>query len=512
MAVEYFNELIKSEPNNLNFLMDRGSIFIKLEKFDDALKDFAQAVEKDHKNTKALSLFGAALIRCGRINEACEILEFALELAPENYEALINICTVYQSIGKSEEFLQVALKAVSLRPGDSIAYNNLGSALADINLIDDALEAYKTANVLSPEYAPTIINLAQLEIKKGNNKQGLSLYEKALMLENISPGEAELIKYYTSYSFLYEGQIDKGWSRYGYGFGALLPFGAKRSLRKFLKPKWRGEKGSNNTLLIWREQGLGDELEFSTCLLDIHNEYSFANVIVECDKRLINIFKRIFPKFIFREELIDSDGFSTKNDFDLHCAVGSLPEIFRNKIEEFSKYEMKFIVLPELKNKFQIRLNPYKNKTLVGICWRSGLLSIGRNSNYTVLDDWSTILTRSDLQFVNLQYGDCEIELQAIEYKLGIQVLRWTDVDLKDDLESVIAICEQLDFVASVGTAVVPLAGYSGVKTFLLAHKSWIMLGEEEKLPWCKNVQIILADNSESVSTCIQKLENLLIK
>ena len=101
---------------------------------------------------------------------------------------------------------------------------------------------------------------------------------------------------------------------------------------------------------------------------------------------------------------------------------------------------MKFTTLPELKNIFQTRLNPYKNKTLVGLCWRSGLLSIGRNSNYTVLDDWTKLLTRNDLQFVNLQYGDCEKELQVIEGQLGIQVLRWADVDLKDDLESVIAI------------------------------------------------------------------------
>jgi len=291
----------------------------------------------------------------------------------------------------------------------------------------------------------------------------------------------------------------------------LLPLGALRSLRKFHQQKWNGENIQDRTLLVWREQGLGDEIEFSSCLLDIHNASHVGRVIVECDKRLINIFSRIFPNFVFRSESFDSEGYSRQNDFDFHCPVGTLPKIFRKTIQEFLPYQMQFEVLPSLKEKFKSRLAPYKDKKLIGICWRSGLLKIERNSNYTVIDDWDTLLIQEDLQFVNLQYGECELELQSVEERLGIKILRWNDVDLKNDLESVIALSSELDSVVTVGTAVVALAGYSGVKTYMLSHKSWIMLGEEKNLPWCKNVELIIADGNKPVADAIVKVKELLV-
>jgi len=159
--------------------MHRGSAYMHLENFELALADYAKVVQANNSHVGALSNFGVALIRCNKIHEASEILEYALELDPNNFDVLINIGTVYQAMGKPEMALKVAFKAIELRPNAYIAYNNLGSALGDLTLNSEALEAYKTANILNPTYIPTIINLAQLEIKNGNNGEGLRLYEEA---------------------------------------------------------------------------------------------------------------------------------------------------------------------------------------------------------------------------------------------------------------------------------------------------------------------------------------------
>ena len=125
----------------------------------------------------------------------------------------------------------------------------------------------------------------------------------------------------------------------------------------------------------------------------------------------------------------------------------------------------------------------------MGICWRSGFLDITRNEGYSVLTDWQDLLTQPNMVFVNLQYGDCEAELLEAEQKFGIKILRWNDTDLKNDLERVIALMNNLDAVVSVNSAPFALGGASGVNTFMLtAEGLWTMFGQKEKFPWYKSV------------------------
>jgi len=512
IALNYLNELLQEFPEDLTYLTRRGECHLRLENYTSGLQDFAKLVQIDNKNLIALGNFGVALIRTGKINEAKDILEYALDIDPNRYDTYINLGTVYQALEKPEKAVQVALKAVEINFKGFLAYNNLGSALSDLGLIKEAREAFITATTLNPNYVTTLINLAQLEVKSGNNIKGIDLYENALQLDNVTPNESDLIKYYLSYSYLYEGNLSKGWDYYDYGFSLLLPPGAKRSNRKFIQPYWQGEDIRDKTLLIWREQGLGDEIEFSSCFQDVIADPNVGQVVVECDSRLISMFKRTYPTIDFRPEGIYLDGNAQSQDFHVHCAVGSLAKIYRRNISSFNDKKSDFVISPDYQSEFNNRLLPYRHKKLVGICWRSGKLQLNRNSNYTVLDDWKNLLSQENLQFVNLQYGECEEELTQIENELGVKILRWSDIDLKNNLDAVVALCSVLDYVITVGTAVTALAGYSGVNTFLMAHKSWIMLGEKDLLPWCQNVKLVIADDGMPVAVCLAEVEQNILQ
>jgi hypothetical protein len=178
-----------------------------------------------------------------------------------------------------------------------------------------------------------------------------------------------------------------------------------------------------------------------------------------------------------------------------------LPKFFRRNIEDFLNKPVLFSPLYELKQKFVDRLSTYRHKKCVGISWRSGKLSIARNEHYTALSDWLELLKQPDLQFVNLQYGEPENELLEMETALGIQILRWPDVDLKNDLESVLALCSCLDCVVSVGTAVSSLAPAVGTTTFLLTKQSWIQLGQKNNYPWHKYLFPIVASRDEHIAS-----------
>ena len=507
-AIEHLGELLNRSPNELRYLMMRGEAYLRIENHEAGLVDYAKVVEAEPQNITALVNFAAALIRCNKQSDAKDILEYVLELDSNSFDAHINLCNIYQTLGNSEASLKLALKAIQIRPGSYIAYNNLGTALSDLNMIDEAREAYITANLIEPNYVATIINLAQIEIKSSNHLRGIELYENALQLNNITSNEAELVKYYLGYAYLFIGEIGKGWDYYENGFGSLLPAAARRSNRRFLERQWNGEPLGDKVLLIWREQGLGDEIEFATCLHDVAQ--SGVQVILECEPRLVNIFKRTFPAFKVRRESIGPDLLPSLKDFDVQCAVGSLPRIYRRTIECFAKDITPLVLLESSVENFKKRLSGYHGKKLIGICWRSGLFSILRNLNYTALLDWKELLLQQDFQFVNLQYGDCESELIQIEAALGIRILRWSDLDLKNDLENVLGLIKNLDAVVTVGTAVSSLAASCDVPTYLLTHQSWLMLGQTVHYPWYKSVVPLIAAKNEHLAEKIKLIPDLI--
>jgi ADP-heptose:LPS heptosyltransferase len=194
-------------------------------------------------------------------------------------------------------------------------------------------------------------------------------------------------------------------------------------------------------------------------------------------------------------------------DFDVHIPVGSLLGLYRNNIEDLQKFKPYLHVDPDLVSDFSERLSPFKGKKLIGLCWRSGMLSANRNTHYLAIDELTPLLGQEDCIFVNLQYGDCEEELRRVELQLGINIVRWDDVDLKNDQESVAAIISCLDAVVSAGTAVAQMAIAVGQKTILFGIKDWVYLGQTN-YPWSNDVRSFPPDFGKPLTTIVGKIVN----
>jgi tetratricopeptide (TPR) repeat protein len=494
-CISTVDKVIALDPINIQALLIRSEAFLRLEEYQKALPDLAKVIEIDNKNLKALNNFAVALLKEKKYHESKDIFEYLLELDPKNLNAKINLCNIFQALNEPENALRTAFSAIEIDLTSAPAFNNLGTALGELSMSKEAREAYLTAVQLDPNYLPAIINLAEVEAKFENFNKSIELYEKILSNDDISKNERDLINYYVSYSYLAVGNLVEGWRRYEFGLNPYLLKGAQRSTRKFHQKRWDESLSELGTLLIWTEQGIGDEVLFSTCLNDLYD--SELKVIVECDHRMVAIYQRTYPRFQFRPQLVGLDGYPILNDFDFHCPIGSLPKVFRQSFNDFNRVKRKFVIDIEKDNLTLDLLSKYKNKKLVGISWRSGVLNLMRNESYSSLLDWKDLLLLEDCQFVNLQYGDCEQEITLVEEKLGIKILRWKDIDLKNDLEMVFALINKLDFVVSVDTAASVFSGILNVKTFLLMRKTWVLLGQTFTYPWfeCVKPYIVEKDN-----------------
>jgi tetratricopeptide (TPR) repeat protein len=488
-ALEVYEAYLKEQPDDYQALLDQGSVLMSLERFADAAQVYSKMVQIKPNET-VLSNLGAALIRLGRANEAKVVLDYALEINPKNINARINLGGVLQALGMPKESLQNALEAVSIDPTQPLAFNNLGSALFDLAKFPEAKHAFETAILLDSKNLDAQINIANIESKLGSPQASIEAYKKALsLLPTEAKQRAEAIRFYMSFEYLKQGILPEGWDCYEGGFSNLVPVaGARHPRRNFSVPRWNGEALNGKTLLVWREQGLGDELLFATCLHEL--EALGGKIVVECDRRLVETFTRSFPHYTVRAEafLPEQAMQSPYKDFDLHVPLGSLMKYFRRDIKDFERSGAYIKTDPAKVAKFAERLAPYKEDyRLVGICWRSGKLDPVRNLGYTTLDEWGEVLQTPGFKFVNLQCGECEEELKEAEQKYGVEILRWPDLNLKDDLDDVFALMHCLDAVSSVQTAVLVMGGGVGVPTVGVKAGGWTTLGQQIQ-PWFSKV------------------------
>ena len=473
-----------------------GSIAMQLEDFEAAAKIFAKLVLADTENPSHLANLGGALVRLNRIQDAKAMLLRAIEIDPKHFSARVNLGAVYQTLGMRQENLNNALEAVAIHPSNSLAFNNLGSAFSDLAMFQEAKHAFETAHLLDPKAIDPLVNLAAAEARLNNPQSAIDAYERVL---DILPPEAaqrrEAVRFFLAFEYLKLGRIAEGWDCYEGGFSPLVPnAGARAPNRQFDVPRWQGGPLNGRRLLVWREQGIGDELRFGTCLESLVG--LDGQVIVECDVRLVEPLQRAFPTFLVRGQAFDL-GHSKRahfQDFDLQIPIGSLMQLTRRDLAAFAHSGGHIPPQPDLRAKWEARLAPYRGKKLVGVCWRSSKLDPIRNLKYANIQGWSALLSRPDVQVVNLQYGDCESEIRQVEAQYGIEVLRWPDLDMRDDLDDLFALISCLDLVVCTYTAVLHLAGSVGAPTVAMtnenAPENWVMLGTDH-YPWYQSVHCV---------------------
>jgi hypothetical protein len=347
---------------------------------------------------------------------------------------------------------------------------------------NEALISFETARTLAPKSIDAMSNIATALSMLGRYNEAIQAYEACLDLCGSNQELVSSIRYRMSFDLFRTGQIKRGWDMYEHGF-VPLDSRSRHPKRKFATPRWEGQSLDSETLLIWREQGLGDELVFLGALHEVCERVK--NIIVECDGRLIRPLSRSFPEVIFREpaycpfpsmEAIHSD-------FDYQLPMGSMMQLLRPDLESFSATRPLVKPDPLRTEDFKQRLEALPEKINIGLCWRSGVLNPERNFFYTSVSDWEPLLRLKGINIINLQYGNCSEELKNVEEHLGVTIHHWPDLDLRDDLDGVFSLLSTLDYMVTVDTSVSAMAPAVGTATSVLcADNNWMMFGGDEYL------------------------------
>lgn len=496
IAIDRYSKVLEIEPFNYYALNNLSVIYInqsKLQLAENILLTLLSNTEGDAASYNHLSI---VYMRTFRLPQALKLLQHALSLDPfkiETYQNLTNVCA---QLKDTESALHYALEAIKIDPTSSPAFNNLGSVFNSMAKFEESKLAFETAYELDPKNIEALINLGTAHVVLEQIEDAIATYEKGLKkLPKQAATQSDVIKFLLSFEYLKTGRLKEGWEYYDSGFHPNIPSGNARSQpRTFKRPRWKGQPIPGKTLLVWREQGLGDEMMFSSLMPDLIKRCK--NIILEVDKRLVETFQRSFPEILVRHQRYGQPPYfeAIDHDYDFHVPMASLMRYLRPTIESFQGSGPYVIVDPQKKAKFAERLEPYKDKLLIGICWRSGSIDALRALTYVGIMKWGELFSMQNIAWVNLQYGECEQECLEAENEFGIKIIRWPDLNLKDDLDDVFALMSELDYVVTVATAVHHMAAATGCETLLITPKgAWNRFNLDYD-PWFPNLHPFVVD------------------
>lgn len=378
-----------------------------------------------------LNILGVVSVNLGMLENARFFFQRAIVVEPNFVEAYTNIGNLLGDLGEYSTSIRYLRKAVSLDRTNSESHYNLGIALMQSGLLPDAFDAFAKAISLKPDYAEAHINLGKIHMLQLNFKRSFELMEWR-------------------------------WAVKERFIGHKL---------ESIHPAWNGEEGTE--VFVWKEQGVGDEIMFSSMLLEINQKSK--NLIVECDKRLLPIYERSFPndiKFIAnRNQLSDSD-------FNKQIAIGSLPKYFRNELGDFAKASPGWLRAdPHRTAALREMLRDSHSDKIIGISWFTnspGTLAQKRNIPLEILAEF---LKRAPAKYVSLQYGDKAEEILKVRNQNNFYISMVDEIDLYNDLDGLAALISACDTVISIDNLTAHLAGALGIDTRVLlpevAEERW---------------------------------------
>ena len=95
-------------------------------------------------------------------------------------QALYNIIFFLLILRKIDQAIQMYRRAIELQPNFPDAYCNLANALKEKGHVDQAEECYNQALTLQPNHSDSLNNLANIKREQGQTNDAVALYMNAL--------------------------------------------------------------------------------------------------------------------------------------------------------------------------------------------------------------------------------------------------------------------------------------------------------------------------------------------
>lgn len=447
---------------------------------DEAVLQFEHALLLAPALIDVRLLLAFALGAHGRNGDAHRVLNEtpALETLPEfDLRRLADAAT---QLGATAIALKVVRILAAANHNDAELQSMLGALLHRTGQIEEAGHVLHRAVLRWPTHVATLMNTARLLVADGHYAGALRNYDRAL---KAAPQHATA-RWHRGLLRLTMGDMTGGWTDHE----------ARRTLAVHTVnvpngiPAWDGKNAFGKTLLLWGEQGLGDQIQgvrFAAMLASLG-----ARVVVRCAPAL----KRLFANVDGAAHVL-ADG-EPLPPCDAHLPMMSVPFLLK-LFDETSYHAGSYLqhslgtALPAVARARSHESGQQFHRTRVGFAWAGSPGHSNDAMRSLPVSQLKMLLDGVSAQWISLQVGARAADLKFLpaHVRTAVVDVASTLVDFVDTAHVIGA----LDRVVTVDTSVAHLAGALGVPTLLLLPfvPDWRWQLSREDSPWYESIRVI---------------------
>jgi len=399
------------------------------------------------------------------LKELRDKFSLLLNSAPEEPGIIFQVATLSMQLGFNGEAIQLFNRVNYYTDKYPESWNNLGAAWRNENNSDKAKYCFRQA-ISRREDSDFYNNMATLYINEGKPKEGVSYAEKAIGINN----ENFQAHWNLSLLLLELEDYKRGFTEYEFGLMTV-----DRPLRDYSNdpnaiPVWEGQK--DKTVVVYGEQGIGDEVLFMSCLPDLIKDCK--QVIIDCHPRLEGVIKRSFPSCIVYPTRKKSDiTWPPNHKIDYKIAIGSLMRLYRSEGNFPKKTYLK--PDPERVKEYKLWLKTLGDPPYIGIGWAGGAKKTRQDLRSFKVSQLKSVYEQGGT-FVSMQYTEeAEDKLKRFHKDTGIKIHHFPEVVRAFDYDETIAMAAALDLCIVPNTSLVHVCGAIGAKCWTLTPvgKAW---------------------------------------
>lgn len=450
------------------------------QEYTSAIECFERVINTAHDDADAHNNLGLSCLALHRWDDAADAFVLATHFRPGFAQGFYNLALAELGARRIEGARSGFQRAIELDPDYAAAHNALGHVLIHhVGDFDTGAHHIRRALELCPDDPDALCNYSAVLAQTGRSREAIEICDQ-LIESDPAMHEARLNR---GLARLRCGDFRAGWSDYE----ARKLAAGNYHARTLSLPEWQGEPLQSKRLLVYAEQGLGDQIMFASCIPDLARRG--AECRIECAPQLTALFARSFAPARVIAESNDDDlmQLAQSEGTDYKVALGSLPFHFRTSRDDFGAGTAYLRADSQRVRFWKERLAQLGEGLKVGISWAGGAASTRGASRSTRLSEWAPVFANSRCHFVSLQYGDAATELDRASFRL----LRWPEALAQYDETA--ALVSALDLIISVQTALVHLAGAVGTTAWVMlqATAEWRYGDIGEAMPWYSSVRLI---------------------
>lgn len=190
------DSLLRRYPDEKEAYLFRGALYEELDKnYDAALGCYMKAVNADSGYAQAVMSLGYAYSTLGDQQKAVTMMQRYIRLAPDAADPRASYADLLVRAGRYDEALEQYRKALDLKPDYWYAVREIGTVYSIMGRLKEAEEQFHRSLALLPPgpeiEAAHLVADAQLNFKRGKYGEASSQFQRALGIDSVNYAAAE---------------------------------------------------------------------------------------------------------------------------------------------------------------------------------------------------------------------------------------------------------------------------------------------------------------------------------